>query len=82
MKLLFLNFKKIDSSIVKVCLIGLKFCFIITLVSALLLAVYISLPNLILFNIGISLLKSSLFFAVFFVICTIAIDTIKKEEKL
>ena len=79
MNLLFTNLKKLDSSIVRVCVNGIKYCFLLTLSSVLLLSVYLTLPSLGLFYVGMSLFKSSLFFMVFFIICAIAIDTIKKE---
>ena len=79
MNLLFTNLKKLDSSIVRVCVNGIKYCFLLTLLSVLLLSVYLTLPSLGLFYVGMSLFKSSLFFMVFFIICAIAIDTIKKE---
>ena len=72
--------KKINSSIQKVLYNGLKFCLVLALMSTFVLSLYHSILNLDLFYIGISLLKSSLFFAVFFVISAIAIDTIKNDE--
>ena len=79
MNLLFTNLKKLDSSIVRVCVNGIKYCFLLTLLSVLLLSVYLTIPSLGLFYVGMSLFKSSLFFMVFFIICAIAIDTIKKD---
>ena len=79
MKLLISNFKKINSSILKVLYNGLKFCFVLALFATFILSLYHSIHNIDLFVLGISLLKSSLFFTVFFIICSIAIDTIKKD---
>lgn len=79
MKLFLSKFKNMDTSISKVLFNGLKFCFVLILISALLLSIYHSIHNLDLFYIGISIFKSSLFFIAFFAICAIAIDTIKKD---
>lgn len=79
MKLFITTYKKLDSSISKVCNNGLKFCFLLSLIATLVLCVYLSIHNPILFYMGLSLIKSALFFMVFFIICAIAIDTIKKD---
>ena len=79
MKLVISRMKKINSSIQKVLYNGLKFCLDLILISTFLLSLYHTILNLDLFYIGISLLKSSLFYAVFFVISAIAIDTIKND---
>lgn len=79
MKLIIQKFKNIDTNIFRVCISGLKFCFVLMLISVFILSLYNSLHNPHIFYIGISLLKSTLFFSVFFIICALAIDTIKKE---
>lgn len=79
MKLIIENFKKIEPSILKICYSGLKFCLVLSLLCAFVLCIYQSVHNIYLFYIGTSVLKSTLFFAAFFVICAFAIDTIKKE---
>ena len=81
MKLFISKLKNIDSSISNVCNNGLKFCFVLSLISTLFLSTYISIHNPNLFYFGISILKSSLFFMAFFIICAIATDTIKKDLK-
>ena len=59
---------------------GLLFSLLLGLFSTLLLAFYNSLFAFpILFKIGISLLQTSLMFAVTFFICALGFDTIKKE---
>lgn len=59
---------------------GLFFSLLLCLFSAFLLAFYEGLYAFpILFEIGISLFKTSLMFAVTFFICAIGFDTIKKE---
>ena len=71
--------KKIDSSMLKTLYNGLKFCLILALLATFILSIYHTIHNPDIFYIGISLLKSSLFYVSFFFICTIAFDTIKKE---
>ena len=80
MKSIISNLKHIDSSINRVCNNGLKFCFVLSLIATFILSIYLSIHNPNLFYIGISILKSALFFMVFFIICTIATDTIKKDS--
>ena len=81
MKLFISKLKNMDTSILKVCNNGLKFCFILSLLSTLMLSTYISIHNPNLFYFGISILKTSFFFMAFFIICAIAIDTIRKDLK-
>ena len=81
MKLMISNFKEISKPILNVLYAGLKFCLVLALIATFILTLYHSIHNLDLFVLGLSLLKSTLFFAVFFVICAIAIDTIKKDLK-
>ncbi len=80
MKIIFSKFKEINNSILQVAFSGLKFCLVLALIATFSLSLYHSIHNLDLFILGISLLKSALFFAVFFVICAIAIDTIIKSN--
>ena len=80
MKLIISKLKNIDSSIIRVCDGGLKFCFVLSLIATLILSTYLSIHNPALFYFGFSILKSALFFMAFFIICTIAIDTIKKSD--
>ena len=79
MKLVINNFKKMDASLLKVKNNGLKFCFVLLLVATFILSLYLNVHNPALFLIGVSLFKSSLFFIVFFIICALAINTIKKD---
>ena len=81
MKIMLSKFKEINNSILKVSFNGLKFCLVLALIATFILSLYHSIHNLDLFILAISILKSTLFFAVFFVICAIAIDTIKKDMK-
>mgnify|MGYP006947708228 CR=1 FL=1 len=68
MKLILNKFKKMDSSILKVKNNGLKFCFMLLLISTFVLSIYLNVHNPALFLVGVSLFKSSLFFIVFFII--------------
>lgn len=79
MKKTLLKLKNVDNSILKVLYNGLKFCLILALLATFILSIYHTVHNPDIFYIGISLFKSTLFFIVFFIICAIAIDTIKKE---
>lgn len=79
MKLIINKLKNIDSSILKVKNIGIRICFILLLISTFILSLYISIHNPLLFLIGLSLFKSSLFFIVFFIICAYSMDIIKKD---
>lgn len=81
MKTIFSKYKEINLPILKVSLNGLKFCLVLALFSTYILVLYHSIHNLDLFILGTSLLKSTLFFAVFFVICAFAVDTIRKDLK-
>ena len=79
MRRILIKLKNVDNSILKVLYNGLKFCLILALLAAFILSIYHTVHNPDIFYIGISLFKSTLFFAVFFVICAIAIDTTKKD---
>ena len=83
-KKFFLNIKKIFKNLDKTALHilknGLFFCFAICIVSILLLLVYqFFIDNLLIFEIGFTLFKCSLIFAIEFIVCAIAADTIKKQ---
>ena len=81
MKKLFLNeFKTMDSSIQKVLQSGLKFCFILCLIATLSLTIYLTVHNPYSFYFGINIFSSALFFSVFFVICSIFVDTIRVHK--
>ncbi len=77
MKLLIVKFKNMDKQVHKLYLNGLKFCLVLMLLSIFILTLYLSVHNPYIFYIGISLVKTSLFYTVFFIICALAIDTIK-----
>ena len=79
MKKTLLKLKNVDNSILKVLYNGLKFCLILALLATFILSIYHTVHNPDIFYIGISLFKSSLFYIAFFIICAVAIDTIKKD---
>lgn len=81
MKLILNKFKNIDSKIHKVYITGLRACFILILFACFILTLYQTIHNPDMFYIGFSLAKSSLFFAVFFIMFSIVVDTITSPEK-
>ncbi len=82
MKKLFLNeFKAMDSSIQNVLQSGLKFCFVLCLIATFSLTIYLTVHNPYSFYFGINILSSALFFSVFFVICSVFVDTIRGHKE-
>lgn len=79
MRRILIKLKNIDNPILKVLYNGLKFCLVLALLATFILSIYRTVHNPDIFYIGISLFKSSLFYIAFFIICAIAIDTMKKE---
>ena len=74
------NIKNIDKKILKIMIFGLKFSFIICIISCIISLYYISNPiSHILFNSGIILFRTSLTFASAFFVCGFAMDKIKKQ---
>jgi len=79
---LLLTFKKMDNSILALMKSGLKFCFAINLISTIILLTYDFIYTIpLVYYVGISLFKSSLFFMTFFVIFSLAFSKIKGELK-
>lgn len=73
----FKNFDKITNKILKS---GLKFCFILCIISVFILLTYNLIFNTpILYYIGINLFKLSLIFGIEFIICSFVTDGIKKQ---
>ena len=73
-------FKNLDKLTYKIMIRGLYFCFIIGIISALLLFTYNivkTCPNI--YYIGLSLFKLSCSFFVEFIICGLVADSIKKQ---
>lgn len=79
-KLFFDEFKTMDSSIQNVLQVGLKFCFILCLIATFSLSIYLTVHNPYSFYFGINIFSSALFFSVFFVICSIFVDTMKVHK--
>ena len=73
----FKNFDKITNKILKS---GLKFCFILCMISVFILLTYnLIFSTPILYYIGINLFKLSLIFGIEFIICYFVTDGIKKQ---
>ena len=74
------NIKSIDKKILGIMISGLKFSFIICVISCAIALYYISNPiSHIVYNSGIILFKTGLTFASAFFVCGFAIDKIKKQ---
>ena len=77
----FINtYKSLDSKTLKILRNGLKFSFIICLLSIFILLTYIfffTFPTL--YYIGLLMFQLSLSFAIEFIICAIVVDSIKKN---
>ena len=74
------NFKNFDKITNKVLKNGLKFCFILCIISVFVLLTYILIFKAsYLYYIGINLFKFSLIFAIEFIICSFVVDKIKKQ---
>lgn len=73
----FKNFDKITNKVLKN---GLKFCFILCIISVFILLTYnLILSTPILYYLGINLFKLSLIFGIEFIICSFVTDKIKKQ---
>ena len=78
---LFNIFKELDKLTSKIMKYGLKFCFVICILSVLILVTYnLFILSPFLYYIGISLFRLSIIFAIEFVICGLVVDGIKKQE--
>ena len=77
----FINtYKSLDSKTLKILRNGLKFSFIICLLSIFILLTYIfffTFPTL--YYIGLLMFQLSLSFAIEFIICAVVVDSIKKN---
>ena len=78
-KVLIDKFNTMDEKIKKIMHYGFVFSFIVCMISMVCLMVYNLNANLELYYIGLSVFRTSLFFAVEFLISAFAIDTIKKQ---
>ena len=73
-------FDNIDKKDLKIMRNGLKFCFLILLVSMLILVTYLFfINNVFVYEIGVLVFQLSLYFAIDFVVARIVVDTIQKQ---
>lgn len=75
------TFKNFDKKIVSLMKFSWLFCFVIAILATSFLISYHFYPLPILFTIGFSLVKTSLFLIVTILICGIGFDTILKEKR-
>lgn len=72
-------FKDIDELDLKIMKNGLKFSFIILIISSIILVFYLCFRNnIFLYTLGLLLFKTSTYFAIEFIICGVIVDSIKK----
>ena len=80
MKQILLEFKKFEPTILLLMKSGIRYSFYISIISTLILLTYDFVYTApIIYYIGISLFRSSLFFMVGFIICGFAFNKIKRE---
>lgn len=73
------NFKNLEKKIYKIMKIGIRFSFLLTIISCIILLTYTfinSNPNT--YYIGLALFKLSIYYIIYFIICALVIDTLKK----
>lgn len=74
------TFDNIDKNIIKIMKNGLKFCFLILIISIFILITYLFfIHNNFIYQIGLIVFQLSLYFAADFIISGLAIDTIRKQ---
>lgn len=74
------NFKNLDKLTFNIMKHGLGFCFVICIISVLILLTYCaSFASPFIYYIGINLFKVSLIFAIEFIVCGFIVDGIKKQ---
>lgn len=82
MNQLLLEFKKLDSSILKLMMCGIRFSFVLLILACLVLLTYVFVYTYpIIYRIGFSLFKSSLFFMVGFIVFGFTFNVINKDLK-
>lgn len=82
MKQILLEFKKFEPTILLLMKSGIRYSFYISIISTLILLTYDFVYTApIIYYIGISLFRTSLFFIVGFIICGFAFNKIKRELK-
>lgn len=74
------NFNQLERIAFRIMKYGLTFCFIICIVSVLILFTYdFAFPSPFMYYIGINLFKLSLIFGIEFIVCGFIVDGIKKQ---
>lgn len=74
------SYKKLDKLTYKILKYGLQFCFMMCMVSVLILFSYKSFLTVpFLYYIGISVFRLSIIFGIEFIICALVVDSIKKQ---
>lgn len=74
------KFNSLEVLVKKIMKNGIKFSFIVSFIAIIILLTYEFSGNIHLYYIGLGIFQVSLFWAVEFIICGIAIDTIKKQS--
>lgn len=75
------SFKSFEKTTYKIMINGLKFCFILCLISVFILLTYnLSFQSPFVYYIGISLFKLSLIFGIEFIVCGFVVEGIKKQS--
>ncbi|MBR3002419.1 MAG: hypothetical protein IKF38_02490 [Clostridia bacterium] len=80
LKNIFNILKNLENITYKIMKKGLKFCFILCIISCIFLLTYnfvFTSPDV--YYIGLALLKLSIYFTVDFIVCGIVVDNIKKQ---
>ena len=73
-------FYNLDKTDLKIMQIGLKLCLLFSLISVIILCIYLFfIHNLFLYNLGLTIFKSSTYIAIEFIICGVVADRIKQE---
>ncbi len=79
-KKIFNSFKNLDKLTMVIMKNGLVFCFILSIISLIVLITYdLSFTSPFLYTVGLGLFKLSLIFGIEFIICGLAVDGIKKQ---
>ncbi len=73
------KFSSMDQKVKKILKYGMYFSLLVCILALILLVTYHFNLNIDLYYIGLAVLKLGLFFAVEFLICAFAIDSIKKQ---
>jgi len=77
---IFSIFKNLDNITYKIMKKGFKFCFILSIISSIILLTYKYIFfSPFIYYIGFSLFKLSIYFTVEFIVCGFVVDSIKKQ---